>query len=416
MSQQWNWAGNYAYQATKVRHPRSVAELQQRVAEAEKIRALGSRHSFNDLADSTGELISLRQLPRVIEVDHENSTVRVDGGITYGELAPVLEAKGVALANLASLPHISVAGACATATHGSGDRNQNLAAAVAGLEIVSSSGELIVAQRGDADFAALPVNLGALGVVSALTLDLEKSFQAATQVFVGLPWATLIERFDEITGSGYSLSIAPDWLADGTATIFVKQRVSAESPLLVEFFGATAATCPVPISPGADPIACTEQLGLAGPWFERLPHFKLEFEPSTGAELQTEYLIAREFAPAALQALKVHAEALGRFAQSTEVRSVAADDLWLSSTYQSDRLAVHFTWFKDQPAVEALLPEIERTLAPYGARPHWGKLFAMSAPQLRELYPRLDDFADLVRKHDPEGKFDNAFLVRTIHG
>jgi FAD/FMN-containing dehydrogenase len=208
-----NWAGNHRYQALLMAHPSSVAELQGLVATAGKIRALGSRHSFNGIADTPGTLVVLDKLDGGISVDTQNLTVTVGGGTRYGTLAAELQRQGFALHNLASLPHISVAGAVATATHGSGDGNGNLATAVAALELVTADGSILTARRGDPDFAGMVVGLGALGIVSRLTLDIEPSFAIAQSVYEDLDWEQVLTRFDELTASAYSVSLFTDWSA-----------------------------------------------------------------------------------------------------------------------------------------------------------------------------------------------------------
>ena len=201
-----NWAGNYTYQAERLHRPSRLEQVQELVATTPRVRVLGSRHSFNDLADSP-ELVSLDGLPADVVVDHAAGTVAFAAGLRYGQLAETLRAEGVALANLASLPHISVAGAVATATHGSGDSSGNLATAVAGLELVTSSGELVTAARGDPDFDGLVVNLGALGAVTRLTLDVEPAYQVRQRAFEGLAWDSLFEHLDAVTSAGYSVSL-----------------------------------------------------------------------------------------------------------------------------------------------------------------------------------------------------------------
>jgi xylitol oxidase len=161
---------------------------------------------------------------------------------------------------------------------------------------------------------------------------------------------------------------------------------------------------------GVDPVHCTEQLGVPGPWLDRLPHFRLEFTPSNGDELQTEYLVPRATALDALRAVRSLASRIRPLLQVTEVREVAADELWLSAAYASDVVALHFTWRPEQRAVDALLPELEHRLLPLGARPHWGKRFAADAAALEPLYPRLADFRALARRHDPRGVFVNDYL------
>ncbi|HET9348248.1 MAG TPA: FAD-binding protein, partial [Arthrobacter sp.] len=299
-----NWAGNYGYQAPRIAHPANMAELQDVVANAGKVSALGSRHSFNDIADTSGTLVVLDLLDAGISVDTQNMTVTVSGGTRYGTLAAELQRRGFALHNLASLPHISVAGAVATATHGSGDGNGNLATAVAALELVTADGTVITARRGDPGFAGMVVGLGALGIVSRLTLDIEPSFDVAQTVFEGLDWEQILESFDALTSSAYSVSLFTDWSGSTVGQAWLKNRTDrAVLPAgLPEFFSgapATQARHPLPGVSGSD---CTQQLAVPGPWSDRLSHLRMEFTPSKGDELQSEYLIPREHAVEALRA------------------------------------------------------------------------------------------------------------------
>src|SRR5437868_12582500 len=232
-----NWAGNYTYRAQKLHRPTTMEQVQEIVANAASVHVLGSRHSFNDIADSW-ELISLENLPADVVVDHEAQRVSFGGGVKYGNLVKTLNDEGVALHNMASLPHISVAGAVATATHGSGDASGNLATAVAGLEIVTSGGEMVSASRGDADFDGLVVGLGALGAVTRLTLDVEPAYEVRTRVFEGLSWKALFEHFDEISACGYSVSVFTGW-GDKVDQVWVKSRVTDAAEVeRADLFGA----------------------------------------------------------------------------------------------------------------------------------------------------------------------------------
>jgi xylitol oxidase len=407
-----NWAGNIAYAARTVHTPASVGELQAVVRASDKVRALGSRHSFNRIADTDGDLISMRKLNRVVRLDATARTVTVEGGITYGELCPWLHAQGFALHNLASLPHISVVGAVTTATHGSGNGNRNLAGAVAGLEIVTASGEVVSLRRGDADFDGAVVGLGALGVVSSITLDIEPAFEVRQDVFVDLPLAALVENFEAISSSAYSVSGFTTWRGDSVDMVWLKNRAGALPPR--ELFGARPADRPIHPIASIDPTPCTPQMGVPGPWYDRLPHFRMEFTPSVGAELQSEYFVPRTGAAAALTALhKVQDQFAGPLMVS-EIRTQAADELWLSMNYRRPSVSFHFTWHPDWDAVRKVLPVIETALAPFGVRPHWGKLFTMAPADIQSRYPRLGDFRDLVRRYDPKGKFTNELVAATI--
>jgi xylitol oxidase len=368
------------------------------------VRVLGSRHSFNDIADAA-ELVSLARLPPDVVV--AGDSVSFAAGLTYGELAPVLDRAGVALHNLASLPHISVAGAVATGTHGSGDANGNLATAVAALEIVTSSGELMRAARGDPDFDGLVVGLGAVGAVTRLTLDVEPLYEVSQRVFEGLAWDALYEHFDEITSRGYSVSVFTRW-GEAVDQIWVKSR----EPLHGDLFGARPATVERHPILGLDPVNATAQNGRPGPWWDRLPHFRMGFTPSSGEELQSEYLIPRPHAIAALQVVHSLAERVRPLLQVCEIRTIAADRLWMSPQYGRDSVGVHFTWVPDADAVTVVLAELEPALAPFDARPHWGKVFLAGAAAIAPLYERLPDFLALRDRLDPRGAFRNAWLQR----
>ena len=404
-----NWAGNIAYSTDTVRTPRNLAELQDAVRKAPKARGLGSRHSFNRIADTDAELISLRGLERIVRIDKAARTVTIDGGITYGELCPILDREGFALHNLASLPHISVAGAATTATHGSGSKNKNLATSVAALNLVTASGEIVSLKRGDPDFDGAVVGLGALGIVSELTLDIQPRFEVRQNLFTDLPFAALVENFEAIMGAAYSVSLFTAWHGDTLGHVWLKTLIDAPEPR-GDFFGARPATRPWHPLPELDPTPCTEQMGVPGPWYLRLPHFRMEFQPSAGAELQSEFFVARADAPAALRALKAVEDTIAPQLMIAEIRTIAADALWLSPCYQTDRVAFHFTFKPDWPAVQKVLPVLEWALRPFNARPHWGKLFTMTPSDVQAGYTMLEDFRALARRYDPKGKFRNPFI------
>ena len=411
-----NWAANFTYRAAELHRPASLEQVQELVAGASRLRVLGSRHSFNDIADAD-QLLVLDGLAGEVAVDAAAGTVSVPAAMRYGELAGRLRAEGLALANLASLPHISVGGAVATATHGSGDANGNLATAVAGLELVDGTGELLTAARGDPGFDGLVVGLGALGAVTRLTLDVEPGYQVRQRAFEGLPWAALFDHFDEVTSAGYSVSLFTSWEEETVDQVWVKSRVTgAPEEVRGELFGAVPATQDRHPILGLDPVNCTRQLGVPGPWADRLPHFRMGFTPSSGEELQSEYHLPRDSAVAALQALRELAGVIRPVLQVSELRTVAADRLWMSPQYGRDTLSVHFTWHKDWPAVRAVLAEVEAALAPFGARPHWGKLFLAGAADLAPRYERLGDFTALAGRLDPRGVFVNDWLRRHLLG
>jgi xylitol oxidase len=415
-----NWSGHHTFGAARVHYPETVEQVQELVARCRKLRVLGSRHSFNHIADSSDDLISLEHLDHAMTFDRERSTVTVDGGIKYGQLCQPLHREGYALHNLASLPHISVAGACATATHGSGDANGNLATIVAAMEIVTADGQIVELSRerhGD-QFHGAVVGLGGLGVVTKLTLDVMPAFTMQQEVYENLPLAQVESNFEQIAASAYSVSLFTAWQNEQVNQVWLKRRLADGAALEVAptFFEATLAPSdrhPIAELP-AEP--CTAQMGIPGAWYERLPHFRMDHTPSSGEELQTEYFVPRRHAVAALRAVDGLREQIAPLLQISEVRTIAADDLWMSPCYKQACVAIHFTWKKNWAGVKALLPAIEERLAPFEARPHWGKLFTMAPARLRSLYPKLPEFRELLRTYDPQGKFRNAFLDEYIFG
>jgi xylitol oxidase len=405
-----NWGGNYAYRAGRLHRPATLDELRRIVAGAARIRVLGTRHAFSDIADSA-ELVTLDALPADVTVDHDAGRVSFGAGTTYGALATVLARERVALRNLPSLPHIAVGGSIATATHGSGVANGNLATAVAGLELVTSSGDVVTARRGDAGFDGLVVGLGATGAVTRVTLDAEPAYDVAQRVFDGLAWDVLYEQFDAVFASGDSVSVFTRW-GDAIDQVWVKRRAPEAPP--AELCGAQPATSERHPIPGMDPVNCTAQLGVPGPWFDRLPHFRMGFTPSAGEEIQSEYHVPRRHALAAIAALRGLAGAIRPLLHVSEIRTVAADRLWMSPQYERDSVALHFTWRRDQQAVERVLESVEAALEPFAARPHWGKLFLADVATIDGLYERLGDFVALLERFDPRGAFRNAWLERHV--
>ncbi len=412
-----NWAGNYQYKAEKLLVPKSVEEVRAAVRTCTEGKALGARHSFNDIADSPKDQISLKNLDQIV-LDRKARTVTVGAGVTYGRLSPYLYENGFALPNLASLPHISVAGACATATHGSGNKNGNLSTSVSGMQLVKANGELVsVSREKDGEkFAGMVVGLGGLGVATATTLDLQPAFDVRQVVYENLSIDRLKGHLDEIFGSGYSVSLFTDWQNHRITQVWIKSRVEPGSPAAIppEFFGAKAATRKLHPLAGHSAENCTEQMGIPGPWYERLPHFRMNFTPSSGAELQSEYFVPRDKGYEAILAVEQLRDQITPNLQITELRTIASDDLWMSPCYKRACMTVHFTWKPDWPSVRKVLPMIEERLAPFDPRPHWAKLFTMDPARFKATYQKLPDFQALLAQYDPKGKFHNAYLNRNI--
>ncbi|MER7562124.1 D-arabinono-1,4-lactone oxidase [Streptomyces sp. NPDC097941] len=405
-----NWAGNITYSAKELHRPHSLDEVTALVADSARVRVLGSGHSFNEIAEPgpEGVLLSIAGLPPMIDVDTTARTVRVPGGVRYAELARAVDAHDLALPNMASLPHISVAGSVATGTHGSGVGNGPLASAVREVELVTADGSVLTIGRDDPRFGGTVTSLGALGVVTALTLDLVPSFDVEQYVFTELPLTGLDSAaFETVMSTGYSVSLFTDWRAPGFRQVWVKRRT--DQPL-ADFPWAAPATEKMHPVPGMPALNCTEQFGVPGPWHDRLPHFRAEFTPSSGTELQSEYLLPRERAVEALHAVDGIRDTVAGVLQICEVRTVAADEQWLSPSCGRDTVALHFTWIEDTAAVLPVVRRLEEALDAFDARPHWGKVFTTPADVLRERYPRLGDFRKLAHELDPEGKFANAFV------
>ena len=420
MASELNWAGNHVYEATEILRPATVEQAREMVAGAARIKALGTRHSFNDIADfADGVQLDVAGIDVPIEIDADAATVTLGGATRYGDLAEPLDVAGFALANLASLPHGTVAGSVATATHGSGERHQSLASAVSAIELVTADGELRRFSRAaDPDvFPGLVVGLGALGVITRLTLDIVPRFDVRQYVFDHLPWSQAVEHFDEIEDAAYSVSLFTNWADDTVDQVWLKHKVDPGAPFeaRADLFGARPADGPRhPVrAAGMSAVNCTGQLGVPGPWYDRIPHFRLGFTPSAGDELQTEYFVPRRHALAAFEAIRGLADKVTPLLFVSEIRTIAADELWLSPLHGGDRVALHFTWKPLQPEVEAVLPVIEERLAPFDVRPHWGKVFRMDPSG---SYPKLADFRALAGGLDPEGKFRSPFLRRTVLG
>jgi xylitol oxidase len=405
-----NWAGNYTFRASAVHTPATFDELRALVATGERVRAIGTRHSFNDIADGPGVLISLVDLDPRATIDTERMTVTASAGTRYGILASWLERRGYALHNLGSLPHISLGGATATSTHGSGTGNGTLSTAVAALEIVTGGGELLRVDREHPDFAGYVVGLGAFGITTRVTLDIEPSFRLRQDLYVGLPWHVALAEFEAIMASAYSVSIFSTWIGDDIGTLLLKTRLADgdSGALPRSMFGAERMLEP----PASVADNWNDRTGVPGPWSERLPHFRLDATPSNGDEIQSEFFIALADAAAALSAVRELGADIAPHLIATELRTTAPDDLWLSLANGRPSLAIHFTWKKEPAAVAALLPRIEAALLPFDPRPHWGKTFG--AELVGNRYSRFEDFRKLAESHDPAHQFRNAYLERVL--
>lgn len=410
-----NWAGNVSYHSREVLYPKTLEEVQEAIRKLKLVKALGSQHSFSTIADTEGTHISTAALDKVLRLEGNNTLVWCESGIRYGTLAKWLDDKNLALHNLASLPHISVAGACATATHGSGDRCGNLATAVAAFELVRADGQVVVIDREHPDFYGAVVHLGALGIVTKIALDVQPAYQVTQHVFEDLSMDTLSQNFDAIFKSGYSVSLFTHWLDRKINQVWIKRRSDeVYSQSLSDFFGTTSALTHLHPIKSNSSVNCTDQMGIPGKWFERLPHFKMGFTPSNGDELQTEFFIPRTHAVDAILAVETLHQEVSPALFVTEIRSIAADQLWMSPAYNKDVISIHFTWKPEPDQVMPLIPKIEKVLEPFSPVPHMGKISRLTSDQLSSRFEKFAEFRNLVKNYDPERKFQNAWLDEKI--
>ena len=405
-----NWAGTYEYSAPRIVAATSVDDVVRVLREPGRVRALGTRHSFTDLPDTTGTLVDVTGFAAEFELDEAAQTVTVPAGIRYGVLAVWLDDRGWALRNMGSLPHINVGGATATGTHGSGDANPVLSASVRALRYVGADAEVHEVRRGDADFDALVVGLGAYGIVVSLTLDVVPAFRARQDIYSGVSWEAALADWDALTSVGYSVSVFSRWEEPSVGFVWVKSRLDADEDAvpdtILDGVRAQAEESPLGLEDNVT------ELSMPGPWMLRLPHFRLDAEPSFGDEIQSEYFVARAEAPAALNAVRTLGDSIRPHLIWTELRTAAADELWLSPAYRRDVVIIHFTWHNHPDDVAAAVARVEAVLEPFGARPHWGKVHGFDRAAIERVHPRLADARALFQLVDPGRVFANAHLDR----
>ena len=400
-----NWAGNLQYTAATLAEPASVTELQKLVARSPRVRALGTRHSFSDIADTTGTLVSTARLPNEVGVDTSKNVARISAATRYGVAASAIAQAGRSLHNLGSLPHISVAGAISTGTHGSGTSNGILATAVEAIELVGAAGQEVRIERGDKEFNGAVVGLGAVGVVTSVELALGEHFDVHQEAWYETPWSALLDDPRTLFNSAYSVSVLTHFGSSHLEHVWLKSEVRNDARL-------PAVTGARRRDPDAVMDANLTEFGSAGPWDQRLPHFRLDMIPSRGDELQSEYYVGLDQARAAVDVLRGLADDIDPILAISELRTVAPDDFWLSGAFERESLSIGFTWKPDAVAVAAATRKIEAALAPLHARPHWGKLHGFRSDDLARVFPRYLDAGELFRRRDPDGKFANAYLIR----
>jgi xylitol oxidase len=406
----WTWARTHHFGAARLVEATSVDDVISAVRAGGSVKALGTRHSFNAIADTSGTLITVTGLAADPVIDESAPTVTVGAGTRYGELAPWLQERGWALHNLGSLPHISIGGATATGTHGSGLTLGSLSTAVAGLEYVGADGEAHRVIRSDPDFDGMVVGLGSYGITTRITLDIQPTYDIAQHVYRAVPWDALLANPREVFGAAYSVSVFTQWDEPSIEQVWVKSRLDADGSLPRAWLGARRVDVGRTNLAGGDPAALTPHTGQPGPWLERLPHFRLEFTPSNGDEIQTEYFVPFADAAGAIGAVRELASDIAPHLHVTELRTIAAGPLWLSGEYERETLCIHFTWRSHPEAVAALNPRIEAALASFQPRPHWGKVNSLTSAAIASAHPRLADARALFDRLDPEGRFQSEHL------
>jgi xylitol oxidase len=425
-----NWGGNFRFSTTDIRFPRSLDEVVDAVKEGapkstpggvgppvKHLRALGSRHSFSKIADTAEMLVSLSAMNRILAVNPgsatEAPTITVEGGAIYTDVTPFVEFIGAAFHNQLTLSEVSVAGSINTGAHGTGITNGILATQVRSVELVLANGTVTTLRKGvDAAFPAAVVGLGAFGVVTKVELEMQASYQMTQHVFLNLPFTTLTDQFDTIMSSAYTVQAWTDW-SDPTNfnQVWVGDRDddAADFSTAPAFYGATRA--PAQVTPvAALPPTYVVPQGVAGPWNERLVCYRLGLSGFNGDEIQSEYILPITNAKAALEAIAALATQIAPLCYVSVVRTIAADDFWLSPAYGRDSVAIHFTWKPQLDAVVALLPTIESALAGLDAVPHWGKFFTMAPSVFLQRYDKLAEWKATAAAYDPSGRFRNAFL------
>jgi alditol oxidase len=403
-----NWGGNLSFKQPEVLAPTSLDELA-KLVRSNRVRPAGTLHSFSDVVAGEGVLVSAAGLPIEPEILADGSTVRVGAASRFGDIALFLEANGLALQNMGSLPHISLAGASATGTHGSGDGNPILSTSLRAFSFVNYEGELKTLRRGDPLFETCRLGMGAYGIWVSAELETQPSYQMRQDIYRGVPWQFFVEDPARLTGAGYSVSLFGKWGGQQIDKVWVKSRIDQSTPP-DNFAGIGAETKSLAELAAGVGDNLTEQGGKPGPWLHRLPHFRLDATPSAGDEIQTEYFVLRDQIAGAIAALHSLANEINPVLIISEIRTIASDDAWLSPMRRGDSIALHFTWQNDVPAVTTAVAKVEAVLAEFDPIPHWGKLHGFSGEQLERVHPKLAAARAEFDQLDPMGKFSSPNL------
>lgn len=414
-----NWSGTVQYESSSLHFPRSSEALARIIKENDRVKVLGTGHAFSRIADTTGAHISLDEMKAIFPIDHEHQTVSFEAGVTFKELAEYLERQGYAIANYASLPHISIAGAIATATHGSGEKNGSLATLVREFELVDGRGEVhhISKDKTPDLFAASVVSLGVLGVVTRITLDILPRFTIRQDVYKNVDAQTVLDSFDEVQDMGYSVSLFTKWQnPKSLEKLWIKSIVedpAREFPQML--FGGTWSNENLHPCSGESAERCTPQCGVSHSANYSLPHFLGEETPSSGNEIQTEFFVPRSKTQEAMQALLNNGHIFtDDIIHVSEVRTIAPDNHWMSPFYEQESVGIHFTWKNEPEKLASVISQVQKILqdaiGDTPLRAHWAKVHNLS--DIRSSLPRFDDFRGLIRVYDPQGKFRNGYSVR----
>uniref|UniRef100_A0A915D0Y3 FAD-binding PCMH-type domain-containing protein n=1 Tax=Ditylenchus dipsaci TaxID=166011 RepID=A0A915D0Y3_9BILA len=417
-----NWGGNFNFSTQDIKYPTTTAGVQQLVKECKgKIRPVGTRHSFSEIANTNDTLICLVHMNLILSVDPSVPSVTVQAGITYTDLIPFLQSIGLAIPMMASLGEISIAGAINTAVHGSGAGIGNLATQVLGLQMVLADGSVVQYSKGqnDTELAAATVGLGALGIVTQVTLQAQPTYNLAINVFENMDMSVLDTQLYNITHSGYAINM---WSTFGTPgvldQVWITTKVDSNGVNaygnVSQLYGAPAATAQSSPIAALPPTYVVPQMGIVGPYYERLTDYDLGLSGQEGQQTQSEYYVDFDDFVPALKALQTLSAEINAVVYVALFRITEKDELWMSPQYKKTTMAIHFSWQPKLDQVMALLPKIEAALAPFNPIPHWGKLYTLKPEQYLPLLPKYPEWREQVELHDPTHKFRNKWLEENI--
>lgn len=429
-----NWSGTVAWDDCEVLEPTTIGELQSIIAYSPKVRVIGSAHSFTPLVRSSGRvkptLLSLRHIPRTWSLDEKKKTVTVDAATTYSELCHALDKTGFALPNTSSLSHFQIAGAIATATHGSsGSRNgrltrSGLADTVVGLEIVGPDGTIRNVNKGHPQFSSSVVSLGMVGVVTRVTLSLVDDYDVIQRVYGKWPptptgtLSAFLSSLPKTIAQFDSFSAFVKWNVDDFGLLIGRKQVPRGATDSASTTDPRLITGPIQGFLGQGDFATTG----VGRWCDKMFLWKNNGSPFVSQpELQIAHFVPFRDVERALHATRKVVSTWGDEVLYCELRAVRGDE-HLLSPYSAD--APKPDSFSISHSLDARLgvekvrqraSELESVLRPYQVRPHWGKLTAMTASDLKEAYGlKLKRFQEVQQQVDPNRKFTNDYLEHLL--